>query len=64
MTDDFGKLLAQAYLRLSAGLFVSAFGSPEQRERVGRLLDGKLPDGEAEVERQFLDRVAEKIAGS
>lgn len=62
--DDFGKLLGQAYMRLSAALFVSAFGSLESRERVGRLIDGKLPAAEAEAVRAGLDRVAGKMAGS
>lgn len=63
MADDFGRLLGQAYLRLSAALFVSVFGPPEQRELVGRLYDGKLPEDEARAVREGLDRVAGKITG-
>jgi hypothetical protein len=60
--DDFGKLLVQAYLRASAGLFVSAFGSPRQQETVGCIFDN-APEEEKQAAREYLDRVAEKITG-
>lgn len=64
MADDVNKMLGQAYMRVSAALFVSVFGSPAQREAVGQLIDGKLPADEAEQVREGLDKVWHRIGGS
>ena len=53
--------LVQAYMRLTAAMFVSMFGSQEQRDTVGRLADGKLPVDEAEQVRDGLDKVARRL---
>ena len=61
MTQSVNEMLGQAYLRLSAALLVSVFGPPESRELVGQLIDGKLPEDEAQRVREGLDRVAQKF---
>jgi len=63
MAGTVNDMLRQAHLRLTAALVVSAFGSPAQRELVGQLVDGKLPEDEARQVRDGLDRLAERITG-
>jgi hypothetical protein len=61
--DDPFVAIGQAYMRLSAALWVSMFGGPAQQELVGQLVDGKLGEDEGRQVREGLDRVARKIAG-
>lgn len=57
------EMLGQAYLRMSAAALILLFGPPAEREVVGRLMDGKLPEDQARAARDGLDRAARKFFG-